>query len=265
MRQNLHYDWHWIWAYGNGEMGNIAPHNADDMRHLLGMDDVPTRVMSVGRRFAWDDDGETPNTHFCVYDYKVPLVLEVRDLPHDKDNRSRRGVSVYRRFGKNVKFTNIVKCEKGFYTVTRGGGFSYDNEGNRIRQFKGDGGAGHTANFLKAMRSRKHTDLNADILDGHYCSVMIHQANLAHRVGQEATVEEVRERVKNNEEALETLNQMVKHLEANEVDLTREKPILSPWLTYDLASEKFVGDHARQANKLVKDVYRPPFVVPDKV
>jgi predicted dehydrogenase len=265
MRKNLHYDWHWFWAYGNGEMGNIAPHNADDMRHLLDMTDVPTRVLSIGGRFAWDDDGETPNTHFCLFDYRVPLVLEIRDLPHDRDNKSKRGESVYRRFGKSVKFTNIVKCENGFYNVTRGGGFSFDNQGNRIRQFKGDGGEGHAANFLKAVRSRKYTDLNADILLGHLSAIMIHQANIAHRVGQAASVEETHDRVKNFEEALETLKQMVEHLHANEVDLTKQEPILSPWLTYDVEKEVFVGDHADQANQFVKDSYRAPFIVPDKV
>jgi len=265
-RQKLHYDWHWIWAYGNGDMGNIAPHNSDDIRHLLGMDDVPERVMSVGGRFAWDDDGETPNTHFALYDYKVPLVLEIRDLPHDKDNRSRRGVSVYRRFGKGVKFTNIVKCENGFYNVTRGGGFSYDNDGNKIRQFKGDGGAGHVSNFLEAVRSRKTTDLNANILNGHLGAVMIHQANVAHRIGQSSTVEELHDRVQHHsEEGIETLNQMLRHLHANEVDLKKDKPILSPWLTYSNEKERFVGAHAEKANKYVKNNYRAPYVVPEKV
>ena len=266
MRKRLHYDWHWIWAYGNGDMGNIAPHNSDDIRHLLGMTDVPERVMSVGGRFAWDDDGETPNTHFALYDYKVPIVLEIRDMPHDKGNRSRRGVSVYRRFGKGVKFTNIVKCENGFYNVTRGGGFSFDNDGNKIRQFKGDGGRNHVANFLKAARSRKFSDLNADILDGHLGAVMIHQANVAHRVGTGSTVDEIRERVNgHSEEGVETLNQMLKHLHANEVDLKKDKPVLSPWLTYSNDKERFVGAHAEKANKYVKDNYRAPYVVPEKV
>lgn len=265
MRAKLHYDWHWFWAYGNGEMGNIATHNADDMRHLLGMKDVPTRVMSVGGRFIWNDDGETPNTHFCYYDYPVPMILETRDLPYDKGNRSRRGVSFFRRFGQNVKFTNIVKCEHGFYNVTRGGGFAFDNDGKRIRQFKGDGGGDHAANFIQAVRSRKVSDLRADIFEGHQASVMVHQANIAYRVGRAATEEKIRDQVKNQEEALETLNQVVKHLRDNEVDLTKEKAILSPWLTYDLATERFVGDHANQANQLVKDAYRTPFVVRENV
>jgi len=71
--------------------------------------------------------------------------------------------------------------------------------------------------------------------------------------------------VKGYEEALETLNQMVKHLGANEIDLAKEKPTLGPWLTYDFKAERFTGEHAAAANKLVKDTYRAPYVVPETV
>lgn len=265
MRENLHYDWHWIWAYGNGDMGNIAPHLSDDMRHLLDMKGVPKRVMSVGKRFAWDDDGQTPNTMFTLYDYDIPLVLEIRDLPYDENNKSRRGESVYHRFGQNFKFTNIVKCEEGFLAVTRGGGKSYDNDGKEIKQYKGDGGRGHAQNFIDAVRSRKYTDLNADILKGHYCAVMIHQANISYKVGAESSVDKIRERVKGTEEAMETLNQMVAHVRDNGVDLERDKPVLGPWLNYDNDSERFTGELAEEANKHLKGYYRYPFILDEKV
>ncbi len=108
LRRSLHYDWHWFWAYGNGDMGNLMPHLTDDVRHLLGWSDVPTRVMSVGGRYGWDDDGETPNTHFAVLDRSgLPVVIEFRQLPFSK---TRKATSVYRRFGKGLRFTNLVKC-----------------------------------------------------------------------------------------------------------------------------------------------------------
>ena len=116
------------------------------------------------------------------------------------------------------------------------------------------------------MRSRKSNDLNADILDGHLGAVMIHQANVAHRVGKGSSVDEIREQVNgHSEEGVETLNQMLKHLHANEVDLKKDKPVLSPWLTYSNEKERFVGAHAEKANKYVKNNYRAPYVVPEKV
>ena len=32
MRKNLHYDWHWCWPTGTGEMGNLGGHVLDDGR-----------------------------------------------------------------------------------------------------------------------------------------------------------------------------------------------------------------------------------------
>jgi hypothetical protein len=95
---------------------------------------------------------------------------------------------------------------------------------------------------------------------------MTHQANDAHRVGKGSSVDEIREHVKgHSEEGVETLNQMIKHLHANEVDLKKDKPILSPWLTYSNEKERFVGAHAEKANKYVKNNYRAPYIVPEKV
>ena len=262
-RAKLHYDWHWFWDFGNGDMGNLMPHLTDDVRHLLAWDDVPTRVMSVGGRFGWDDDGETPNTHWALMMRGgLPVIIEFRDLPF---STKRGAISVYRRFGKSFRFTNLVKCEGGFVAVTRGGGKAYDNNGKTVKDYNGDGGRGHTANFIKAVRSRKVSDLAADIELGHYCAIMCHQANIAHRVGAETGIGQVRDRVKGYEEAVETLNQMVKHLGANEIDLAKQKPTLGPWLTYDVEAERFTGEHAAAANKLVKDTYRAPYVVPETV
>jgi len=36
-------------------------------------------------------------------------------------------------------------------------------------------------------------------------------------------------------------------------------------LTYDRKQERFVGENAEKANKLVKCSYREPFVVPEQV
>ncbi|MEX0741824.1 MAG: Gfo/Idh/MocA family oxidoreductase, partial [Phycisphaeraceae bacterium] len=76
MRNRFHYDWHWLWDYGNGDMGNRVIHVVDDIHHLLQMgDDVPTRMMSVGGRFKYDDDANTPNTQMILMDWKVPIIF----------------------------------------------------------------------------------------------------------------------------------------------------------------------------------------------
>ncbi len=267
MRKRLHYDWHWVWDYGNGDMGNRVIHNIDDVHHVMQMnDDVPTRVMAVGNRFQYDDDANTPNTLFFVMDWKVPIIASSRNLPHVNPKTGKKaGTSVYKRFNNKFRFTNIVKCENGFFAVTRGGGNVYDNEGKKIEKIKGNGGSGHMKNFVAAVKSRKVEDLNADVEQGHLGCMLLHTGGISYRVGAEASCDDVARRVADTAEAKSTWEATVEHLKANGVDLGKEKPILGPWLTFDPKAEKFTGDHATDANALVKEHYRAPFAIPDKV
>src|SRR5439155_1526847 len=61
MRKQLHYEWHWFWDTGNGEMGNNGIHVIDVCRWALGQDRTPPRAMSIGGRFGFHDCGETAN------------------------------------------------------------------------------------------------------------------------------------------------------------------------------------------------------------
>ena len=64
MRKQLHYEWHWFWATGNGEMGNNGVHVIDVCRWALGQDQTPPRAMSIGGRFAFQRlrrDGQHPH------------------------------------------------------------------------------------------------------------------------------------------------------------------------------------------------------------
>ncbi len=79
MRKRLHYDWHWVWPTGNGDLGNQGVHEMDLCRWALGQDSLPKRAMSIGGRFGYDDDGTTANTQIAVFDYEpAPLIFEVR-------------------------------------------------------------------------------------------------------------------------------------------------------------------------------------------
>ncbi len=81
-RKKLHYDWHWVWNTGNGDLGNQGIHQMDIARRFLGEDALSPKVFSVGGRLGYVDDGETPNSMFIFHDYeKAPLIFEVRGLP----------------------------------------------------------------------------------------------------------------------------------------------------------------------------------------
>ena len=182
-RKSLHYDWHWFWNTGNGDFGNQGIHQMDIARWALGKQELSPKVMSVGGRFGYVDDGQTPNTQFVVHDYgDMLLIFEVRGL-YEKPGGSK--MPTYR--GQDVG--NIIECEGGYVSMPHDGTVAYDKDGKKIREFK-DKGEDHFANFIKAVRSRRREDQNADILEGHLSSALCHTGNISYRLGQEANPED---------------------------------------------------------------------------
>ena len=258
MRPKLHYDWHWFWETGNGDMGNLGLHQIDDCRFAMELDGLPERVMSLGGRYAFDDDAETPNTQIAFFDYKpTPVMIEIRNLPTTKGRRAMDHLH-------GVRSGNILQCEHGYFAGGRYGGWVYDNDDKKIKQFPGDGGGTHQQNFIEAMRSRKHSDLRAEILAGHISSVLCHIANISYRLGKAMSQEEMREVI--HPQAKDALESFAGHLAKNEVDFNKEPTICGPWLSLDEKTEAFAGDHSSSANQLRRrQEYRQPFVVPEQV
>ena len=258
MRKQFHYDWHWQWAYGDGEMGNWAVHYTDDLCHMLGWTDLPTKVRAAGGRFVWKDNGETPNMMFALMERKgVPVVVEVRDLPFSS---TRRGPGVY----MGSREGNIIMCEKGMIKLSRGGGKAYELDGKTvIKNYPGNGGKGHFENFVEAIRSGKKEDLNAEIATGHVSSSVCHLANASYLTGETASLAEVKEAFSGHEDAANTVESVATQIEANGGNLDSFQ--LGPELTFDTATEQFTGEHADAANKLLRPPMRKEFEIPDAV
>jgi hypothetical protein len=89
--------------------------------------------------------------------------------------------------------------------------------------------------------------------------------NISHRIGKETPAGAIRERLQGNKEARETFERFQAHLAANDVDLEKTPAELGPWLTMDSSTERFTGEFAEPANRLVKRDYRKPFVIPEEV
>jgi predicted dehydrogenase len=132
-RDKLHYDWHWSWTTGNGELGNNGVHLLDVARRIVRSEAPPRRVLGLGGRFVIDDCAETPNAQLAVYDYpEAPVIFEARGLPakpdvnySDQINGTRVGV--------------VAHCEGG-YLAGLTGCAAYDPSGKVIQKFGGDGG-----------------------------------------------------------------------------------------------------------------------------
>jgi predicted dehydrogenase len=271
-RINLHYDWHWQWDFGSGEIGNNGPHHLDLCRWILGHQDLPSRVISFGGRYDYDDDGETPNTSITLFDYKTaPILFEVRGLSRSKENpvmdsfkaTSKKGLKLFYEWeSKSPNTSNIIICEDGF--VDMGKQIAYDNDGNKIKEFEGER-VNSVLNFVKAVRSRNEEDIKTPILQGHLSASLCHMGNISYRVGKEASYEEVNDVFKKDFEVLDALERTGEHLSANGLDLKQLPIVLGPWLKMDSEKERFKGAYADQANQYVSRDYREPFVIRDQV
>jgi predicted dehydrogenase len=248
----LHYRWHWHWDFGNGDLGNQGIHQMDIARWGLGVDTVSPAVLSYGGRFGEKDFGETANTHVIIHDYgPKTLVFEVRGLK--TPDLKGAGVGV------------IFEGTDGYVVLdSYTHGAAFDKNGGKVEDFRGGQYADHFANFIKAVRSRKHEDLNADILQGHLSSALCHTGNISYRLGAETSLEEIKARLdgqKSADKNLETLERTVAHLADNKIEINGQTRLrLGARLEMDPKTETFAGN--AEANRMLTREYRAPFVVP---
>ena len=248
-RRQFHYDWHWQRLYGNGDLGNQGPHQMDLARWGLGVDTLCDSVIAYGGRLGYEDAGDTGNTETAIYEFgDKTLVFEVRGLETDALRGAKIGVIFY--------------GSEGYVVLTSyTSGTAFDLDGKVVREF--NGGGDHFDNFIKAVRSRNHEDLTADILEGHLSCALSHLGNVSYYLGQKTPLGDVKKKLaglKTNEDAVEALERVASHLGKNDVDLEKTPLSLGPMLVVDPKTETF--PEATDANELLTRQYRKPFVVP---
>ena len=201
------YNWHWFWDYGNGDIGNQGVHEMDIARWGLGKNTLPSTAYSSGGKFIYDDDQETPNTQLATFDYgDSQLVFEVRGL------RTGTESGMAPEPGSMNCIGNIFFGSEGFMTVDYRDFKVYLGEKRELAQEmkytepKGWDTAPHMQNFLKAVRSRKHTDLTSDILEGHLSAALCHLANISYRTGRKLRFDPATETFGNDREANQYLS-----------------------------------------------------------
>ena len=209
LRPQFHYDWHWIWNTGNGDIGNQAPHEIDLACWVLGDGPLPTSIQSVGGRFGWNDAGETPNLMTAWYEQAgIPVIIEVNDLKLSPT----RNVSHMR---NKVRVGIVVNCEGGELRGGRGGMYVVGDDGKtKIHSFPGNGGGGHQKNFIDAVRSRDRSAIAASIVDAERSSAVAHLANVSMRSGGVAQSDAIASAVGDNEMVQTILREQGEQLSA---------------------------------------------------
>jgi hypothetical protein len=187
----VHYDWHWFWEYGNGEIGNQGVHEMDVAvwGHNRGL---PVKVSSFGGRFGWKDDAQTPNTQATTFTYPDDSILtfEVRNLgSFEEADGGNCGNSFFGTEGFYVR-------NKGFFTYK--GGKTGERESIPVNEPKPDLG-NKWAHFFRAVRSRKQEDMSVTTLDAFHSCVHCHLANVSFRLGHSLSFDPRAERFKDDE------------------------------------------------------------------
>jgi predicted dehydrogenase len=260
-RAQYHYDWHWQWPFGNGDLGNQGVHQMDVCRWALGAQTLPRRVFTVGGRFGYADDGTTPNTLLAYFDMELaPMIFEVRGLPKDLASQAQDDWNAHmdRVFGTTI--AAIVHAEQGRLVMTAnyGAAAAFDHEGKELKRWSGEGD--HFGNFVDAVRARDMSTLQADVQEGHVSAGYCHVANDSYRLGERDGIESIARALGDLPYADDALGRMREHLAANGVDLDRDRPILGRTLSIDPVQDRYVGD--MDAESLRRGTYRQGFTIP---
>jgi predicted dehydrogenase len=229
-QNRFHYNWHWIWDTGNGDLGNQGIHELDLARWGLGVE-LPVKITAIGGHFMFDDDQQTPNVVTAVYEFDTPngrkmMNFEVRGwitnheaeigthnfsgggvpaagLTPVKAQGSKTADSLGPQEGKPSTIGNLYYGSKGYLAIS-----NYD----AYRSFLGDNNQPgpekhaplsneHFANFIDCVRSRNASGLHAPIREGYLSTTLVHLANASYRLGRTIHFDPATETVRDDEEA----------------------------------------------------------------
>jgi predicted dehydrogenase len=188
-RNFVHYNWHWLWEFGNGDVGNQGTHETDLC--LWGLDvGLPERITGMGGKFLWDDAKETPEVLSTTYLYPSEnKMIEFEVRPWCTNLEDGAGVG------------NIFYGSEGYLVVHGYDRYEIflgrDREPGPTRQEGGN----HYANFIDAVRAHDRSLLNAPVETAHLSSALAHLGNIAYRLGRVLEFDPSAERFIGDEEA----------------------------------------------------------------
>lgn len=262
LRPQLHYDWHWDFNTGNGDVGNQGPHEWDLLNWALGDPvQLPDTMTAAGNRFGWNDAGNTPNVLACHGESNgVPFCFEVMDLHGGRSAPHDRGVGV------------IITTDQGTFIGGRGGG-RFEFADGRLEEFardpnrqKKDGTISHVANFVDAVDTNNIQLLRSECATAANSAAMAHLANISFHLAEAAEPDQLERaysgRLAQRDMLARLRESTMLYAAANGGTTPSEPWLLGPKLTYDNAARQFVGAQASEANRLMGREYRAGFELP---
>ncbi len=182
-KNRFHYNWHWYWDTATSEFGNNGVHYMDKIRWGLKKRVHPEKIHSCGGFYVWDSDQEIPNLQTGTFEFADGTImeLEIRSLFSNYEEGEVGGSFFYGSKGWMHLGGNSYKVYLG---TEREEGPTLQKSEIELDENDKVGIEPHFVNFLDCMRSRKWQDLNADILEGHMSTAMMHLGNVSYRTGR---------------------------------------------------------------------------------
>jgi predicted dehydrogenase len=248
----VHYNWHWFWETGNGDLNNQGTHQLDMARWALdeGLTH-PIRAMAIGGRFQWNDQGETPNTMFGIGEYPNGqfVFFNVRNVNYSGYPRQVENEYYFEDGGRIIR--------NKYYRKGSSQAEEIDIPAGKVTP------GGNWGSFVAACRAGSPEMANGNAADAHYGCVLGHLMNNSYRLGQLVPFNAKAGRFGDNQDAYEHFMKL--HAMMSEgVGLPEadNSYVVGPWLTFDPKTERHTGEFAVEANELLKDANRPGYQVP---
>ncbi len=248
----VHYNWHWFWKTGNGDLNNQGTHQLDVARWAIAPDQThPVRVMAIGGRFTWNDQGETPNTMFGIAEYPNGqyVFFNVRNVNYDGYQHQVENEYYFEDGGKIIRGQYYAKGSEQ--------GQPIEPKAGKVTP------GGNWGAFVAACRAGDPSLANGNVHDAHYACVLGHLINNSYRLGEKVPFNAKAGRFGDNADAMEHFLRL-HDIMSRGVGVPEDGNhyVVGPWLTFDPTMERHVGEHADAANALLKDVNRKGFEVP---
>ena len=195
----FHYNWHWVWDTSTTEFGNNGTHQMDRIRWALGKLVHPKVIHCAGKLYHREDsDQEVPNFQAATFEYDdgIILELEVRCLDANSEAGFKEGSFLYGTEGwmyvTHLEFQTFLgrKAEPG--PAMKGRDLKPP-----VTQLESI----HFQNFIDCVRSRQWQNLNADILEGHLSTALMHLGNISYRTGRKLVFDSSSEKFVNDNDA----------------------------------------------------------------
>lgn len=248
----VHYNWHWFWESGNGDMNNQGTHQLDMAYWALDKGlTFPVRAMALGGRFQWNDQGETPNTMFGMAEYPNGqwVFFNVRNVNYEGYERQVKNEYYFEDGGRII--------DRKYYPAGSDEGQNIDIPEGHVTP------GGNWGAFIAACRADDPSMANGNVVDAHRGCVLGHLMNNSYRLGRAMSSAETIAQFAEDSDAYEHFMKLHKIM-TDGVGLPEDQMeyIVGPWLTFDPETERHTGAYSTEANELLKNANRPGFQVP---